>query len=473
MKQFICLIFLVSGLFQGYAQTLSGFVMDETNSPIPFATINVKNQENLGAKTNLEGFYEFYIPQGQYDVIYSSIGFESKTIPITIDADRTFKQDIYLKEKVTELKQVEVKTKRTNVGYEIVKNVIANRDKLMDPFTGFTCEIYVKETETFEKKEKKKKDEDEVEIATDGTNQPKDIFEEEDKKIESEIDKAGRLNLSESQVTVNYQKPNSVKEERTAHSKIGNPQQLYLKRAPVYPKLMFDFYKGLIKMEYLHETPIVSPLHASGILSYKYRLREIITEGQDTIYKVKVSPRSVGTSSLEGFLYIKKHEWVLTKVDLTLKKGNLKIYDHFRIQQEYTKFDSVWLVTKQRFEYDTKYMKETIFGVSEITYSDYKLNPAFPKKFFGAEVAATTKEAYERDSTYWEKLRPVPLTPEEQRKKFVQDSLKAIYTSEAYLDSVDQAFNEITWLKVLYQGIGYRNRDKKTQWYFFFPARLY
>ncbi len=462
MKQFVFILFLIVLPLSGISQTLSGFIMDESNNPIPFATVKVKELQNTGAKADLNGYYEFFVPIGQYELIYSSVGYETVNLKYTIDNDRVYKQDIYLKEKTTNLQTIEIKTKRGNVGYEIIKNVIANRDQLMAPFQGFKCEIYVKETETFKTKEKKSKDDEEVENA----NEPKDVFEEEKKEIDSKINQGKRLNLSESQITVNFQYPNKIKEIKTAHAKIGYPQQLYLRRSPIYSKLQFDFYKGLMKMEYLHETPIVSPLHTSGILSYKYRLKEIITEGNDTIYKIKVSPRSVGTSSMEGFLYVKKHEWALTKVDVTLHKGNLKIYDDFRIIQEYTKFDSVWLVTRQRFEYKTKYFKETVFGESEITYSDYELNPEFPHKFFGAEVAATTKEAYERDSTYWNKLRPTPLTPEEQRKKFVQDSLQAIYTSEEYLDSVDQSFNQITFLKVLYQGVGHRNRDKKVQWYF-------
>lgn len=455
---FSLLVFIFSFNF-AFSQSLKGYVFDESNNPIPFATIVVKESQNTGGKTNLSGFYEFFIPQGQYEVMYSSIGFETKVIKVTINDDKTFSQTIYLKEKITSLTEVEVKKKRKNVGYEIVKNVIANKSNLLDPFDGFTCEIYVKETETFETKEKKSK-EDDIESITD------DILEKEKKEIEAKINGTNRFNLLESQITVNFQYPNSVKEEKTAQSKIGRAQQLYLKRSPIYPKLQFDFYSGLMKMEYLHETPIISPLHSSGILSYKYKLKEIITEGTDTIYKIKVSPRSVGTSSLEGYLYIKKHDWALTKVDVTLHKGNLKIYDDFRIIQEYTKYDSVWLVSKQRFEYKTKYFNETIFGTSEITYSDYVLNPDFPKKFFGAEVAATTKEAYERDTTYWNELRPIPLTPEEQRKKFVQDSLKAIYTSEKYLDSVQTEYNRITFLKVAWQGVGYMNREKKTRWYF-------
>ncbi|MFK8039549.1 MAG: DUF5686 family protein [Crocinitomicaceae bacterium] len=446
-----------------YSQTLSGFVFDEANDPIPFAQINVKNFPNLGARTNIEGFYEFFIEANQYEVIYSSIGFDSKTVKVVINQNQNVVQNIYLSESNTELTEVEVKTKKSNVGYEIIKNVIANKNNLLDPFKGFTCQMYVKERETFDVKIKEKdKEEEELE---DG-NRPKDVFDEEKKKTKAKIEKGKRLNLMERQITVNFQYPKKIKEEVTAQDKIGKAQQLYLSRAPVYPKVRFDFYSGLISQEFLHETPIVSPLHASGILSYKYRLTEIITEGQDTIYKVKVSSRSVGSSSMNGFLYVKKHAWVLTKVDLTISKGNLKLYDEFRIEQEYNQFDSVWLVTKQRFEYKTKYFKETVYGVTEIVYSDFVLNPDFPKKFFGAEVAVTTKEAEERDSTYWEKLRPAPLTKEEQRKKFVQDSLTAIYTSEAYLDSVDADFNKITLLKVVALGIDHRNREKKTQWYF-------
>jgi len=405
------------------------------------------------------GFYEFFIEEGQYDAVYTSIGFETVTVKIVIKQNSSTTQNIYLNESITELSEVEVKKKKGNVGYEIIKNVIANKDNLLEPFEGFTCQMYVKERETFDVKVKQKDEEDIEE-----SNQPKDVFEEEEKKKKAKIEQGERLNLMERQITVNFQKPNKIKEEVTAKDQIGRSQQLYLKRAPVYPKVRFDFYSGLIRQEFLHETPIVSPLHASGILSYKYKLVDIITEGQDTIYKVKVNSRSVGSSSMNGFLFVKKHAWVLTKVDLTITKGNLKLYDEFRIEQEYTQFDSIWLVTKQRFEYKTKYFKETVFGVTEITYSDFKLNPDFPKKFFGAEVAVTTKEAIDRDSTYWEKLRPIPLTEKEQRKKFVQDSLTAIYTSESYLDSVDTEFNKITWLKVLALGVDHRNRENKTQW---------
>jgi len=88
-------------------------------------------------------------------------------------------------------------------------------------------------------------------------------------------------------------------------------------------------------------------------------------------------------------------------------------------------------------------------------------------------LGSSTEGAYERDSSYWENVRPIPLSPEEIRKKFVQDSLTAIYTKKEYLDSVDAVFNKITFLKVLYFGIEHRNRETKTQLYFSSLVELY
>ena len=164
---------------------------------------------------------------------------------------------------------------------------------------------------------------------------------------------------------------------------------------------------------------------------------------------------------------------VLTKVDVSMHKGNLKKYDNFRIMQTYEKIDSFWVVNRTIFEYDTKYFKEKVKGITSVAYSNWRFNPEFPDKYFSNELGVTTEDAYERDSSYWELIRPEPLSPEEQRKKFVQDSLTAIYTSEKYLDSVDAVFNKVTWLKALWFGFEHRNRHKKEQWWISSVADLY
>ncbi len=445
------------------AQSVEGYVLDENSNPIPYAKIWIKNYSNLGTISNEEGYYKIVLSTPlNYEVVYSSLGYDQQTLDVIVKGFETVRQDVYLHEQVNELQTVEIVEKKKNVGYEIVKHVIARKKELARPINSYTCKVYIKGSETFDVKQKKKKQEDE-EDNDNGVKQPKDSFEEDEKKAK-QAEQSGRLNMIETSITVNFEYPNKLKEIKTAQYKLGRPQQIYLMHSPITVDAYFNFYEGLLFKDRLHDTPIVSPLHASGILSYKYKLKEIITQGQDTIYRVHISPRSVGTSTLEGNLFIKKHEWVLTKIDLSMHKGNLRQYDDFRIIQEYQKKDSIWLVSKQTFIYKTKYGKETIKGQTDVIYSDYVINPVFPEKYFNNEIGVTKDDAYKKDSVYWQKIRPVKLTKEEQRKKFVQDSIKMAHSKKEYLDSIDAVYNKITFAKVAWFGITHRNRDKKTQW---------
>lgn len=439
-----------------FSQSITGYVMDENNQPIPYVKVYAKNFTNVGSITNHDGLYSFACEIGTYEVIYRCVGFDDLTVQVTVDNQfEPTVQNVFLKQSNNELNTIEIKDKKKNVGWQIAQNVIQHKDKMLQQFDGYSCEIYIKGVETFDRKEKEKKQAEETE--------PSDIFEEQKEEIRKKIEGDDRLNIVEINLTKHFQQPNKIKEIRTGYDKVGRPDQIYFQSTTSGD---FNFYESLIRKDDLHLTPIVSPLHPAGILSYKYKLTEINTnEDNDTVYTVEISPRSVGTSTMEGKLYILKNEWVLVKVDVAMHKGNLKKYDDFRIVQEFEKNDSLWLMKKQLFEYKTKYGKETVEGITQVVYSDYKINPNFPPKYFSNEVGITTKEAYERDTTYWGKIRPIPLTKEEQRKKFVQDSLKAIYTSESYLDSVDAEFNKITALKVLWFGIEHRDRKKKEQWY--------
>jgi hypothetical protein len=47
-----------------------------------------------------------------------------------------------------------------------------------------------------------------------------------------------------------------------------------------------------------------------------------------------------------------------------------------------------------------------------------------------------------------------------------KERLEILYTSKAYLDSIDKEYNRITLPKIVYLGIGHINRTKKTTWLF-------
>jgi len=450
-----------------FSQSISGFVYDEDNNPIPFAKVYLKDRgnsegssQNAGAITDFEGKYFLGCEMGVHNLVFTSIGYDDVEVQVVVDKVEPTVQNVFLKQSIKELNNVEVSTKKKNIGWMIVQNVIDHKKEMLQQMDSYTCKIYIKGVETFDKKQKNQSSREE--------EGPRDVFQEEEDEIEKKIKGDTRLNMIEVNLTKHFQHPRGVKEIRTGYETVGNPDQIYFQTTLDGE---FNFYESLINKPDLHQGPILSPLHPSAILSYKYKLSDVLEDDKgDTTYVVKITSRSVGNSTMNGYLHIKKDDWVLTKVDVSMRKGNLKIYDEFRIVQEFSKQNGLWLLDNQFFEYQTKYGKEIVKGNTKVVYSDYEINPTFPEKFFSNEIGVTEKEAYDRDSTYWDEIRPAPLTVEEQRTKFVQDSLQAIYTSKHYLDSIDSVFNKITFIKAAFTGIGYMNREKKTRW--FFPSAV-
>lgn len=465
------ILFAFISCLQLYGQSIQGFVYDEANNPIPYAKVYLKDRGNSsteaggnnGAITDIEGKYFIGSEFGVYTVVYKCFGFEDLEVQVTVDKFEPTVQNVYLKEISQDFNDVEVTAKKKNIAWQIVQNVISHKKEMIQQMDSYTCDIYIKGVETFDQKNKP------LESSEVNDSKPSDEFQNEKDQLENKLKENARLNMIEINLTKHFQYPNNMKEIRNGLEKVGRPDQIYYQTTV---NGEFNFYNSLVQKEDLHMGPIISPLHPSGILSYKYKLTEVNADGNDTIYVIKISSRSVGNSTLSGYLHIKKNDWVLTKVDLAMHKGNLRVYDDFRIIQEFIQKDSLWLLDKQTFEYNTRYGKEIVLGTTTVDYSNYIINPEFGEKFFSNELGVTTQEAYERDSTYWDKIRPEPLTIEEQRSKFVQDSIQAIYTSEEYLDSVDAAYNKITFLKVAYLGIGHVNREKKTRWWFPSAASL-
>jgi hypothetical protein len=289
----IVLLLILLGT-QSFSQSIQGFVFDENNNPLPYSRIFVKNFTNLGAITDEEGKYFFGCQEGAYDIIYKCIGFEDKELKVTVKGLEPTIENVYLVQKRNELGTVEVSTKKKNIGWMLVQNVINNKKNLIQQFDSYSCDIYIKGTESFDVK---KKDNDQNEEVDDDTG-PNDKFQKQKDEINKKLNGENRLNLVEINIEKHFQFPNKIKEIRTGYEKIGNPKQIYFQTTTGGE---FNFYKSLIRQEDVHKTPIVSPLHPSGILSYKYKLREIETVGTDTIYKVEISSRSIGTSTLEGY----------------------------------------------------------------------------------------------------------------------------------------------------------------------------
>ncbi len=445
---------------------LSGVISDEDGHAIPSAKIFVKNEADLRTIADDQGRYQMRLLEGEYFLVVTALGYDEREVYIAISEQAIVKEITLFTANVRDFEDVGVKAKRTNPGREIMLKVVERRDAMNQWNRPHTVEGYIRATEIIERKgdkEQKKTKEKEPNSDPDGIADP---FEEERKKAEQAAQKvANNMNLVESRFTRHFGSKSKVKEIRNAYELRGKKWNNLYYTTTV--KSNFNFFQNLMHLDDLHQTPVSSPISVPGILSYKYRLDAQYMEGGRKIHKIKITARNIATTTLSGYIYIIDSTWLVQKLDLILEKGNLLVYDYFNIKQEFEHpNDSTCLLTKQVLDYGVKYKNETSTCSTVATFTDYDFNPDFPPKFFGNEVAVTTQEAYDKDTTYWKENRTGVLTPEEQRYIIVQDSIYDAHHRVEYLDSIDDDFNKITVLKVLWFGVDHRNREKKTQWGF-------
>ena len=448
-------------------QSISGFIYDENNTPVAFANVYIKNIA-LGTTTNSEGkyFYQFTDP-GVYNLVITAVGYQTTEVQVILKNNENKIKNIWIKTNVEEMEELIVNAKRRDPAYGIINSAIKNKKKWNQQFTSSTAEVYIKAKEVISEKEKKKrKKEEEQKKIEEQTKSEEEQLDEENSEayVQSKAEKiAGSMNMVEVQMTRHWQYPNKVKEIRNGYKKFGSDYGLYFTNTV---EQSFNFYDNLMNIENLNELPLVSPLHITSVLTYKFNLIESKYKGDKLEYKIKVTPRKKGNASWEGYIWILDKDFCITKLDLHIEKGGLYIYDDFRVQQEY-KFinDSIIVLTHQTFDYTSKAGGRKFKGNTIVNYSNYQINPVFEKRFFTNELAVTTDSAYTKDTSYWEKIRPEPLTKEEQEYQRIKDSIYNYLHSDAYLDSVDSVYNKITLLDIAWDGLGFSNRKKMKYWY--------
>ena len=455
----LCLIFSCSLS----AQNISGYVQNDANEPISYVNIFVKELAS-GTTTDERGYYFMNIEPGEYEFIYSAIGFETKSIRIVINADPVQK-NIWMVSSSVELEQVVVKASKRDPAYAIIQHAIDAKSKYLKQVDSYRTKIYIKATEEIDRKEKKKRkrateEKKKTEPATVDPNADPFLAAEKEK-----LKLISGISLIESEVTLNFQYPKKYKEERSAYKAYGSKAGLFI---PRFGENDFNFYRNVVTMREVAEVPMISPLNRTSVLSYKFKLIETQEEDGLLVHKIKVTPRKKGNATCKGYIYINEGLWNINRLDLSFAKGGLKFFDAFRLKQDFKQLpDSTWLPYRVEFIYSTKAGKyKTFKGNTLMRYSDYENNYVFPPKFFGNEVSVTTQEAYDRDTSYWKSARPEPLTIKQQALVAYKDSIFAIVNSIPYKDSIQALYNKVTFLDIIYDGVGFRDHLAKRSIFF-------
>jgi len=462
----IAFLFFITIHLQTSAQSISGYILNEENQPIPYSNIYFTELQT-GTSSDQDGKYFMAIAvEGEYEMVVSSLGYTTKNFKIIL-REKDVQKNIWLSSSESALDEIVVKASKKDPAYAIIKKTQENKKKYLSQIQSFKSKVYIKAAEKKEIKEKKRKrkkkqketiqanSEDPIETGMGSSSA--DILAQEAKAAKAKIP---QINMVEMELTLNYQYPKKYKEERTAYKSYGSARGLFV---PRFDETDFNFYRNMVHLRGIAEAPVISPISRTAILSYKYKLISSEVENDQLVHKIKVIPRKSGNSTCKGFLYINDGLWNINRLDLTLNKDALMLFDKFQLKQRYQQLeDNIWIPDRIEFIYEAKQNKRISFkGNTMILYSDFEKDYAFPPKFFGSEIAVTTREAYKRDTTYWKNLRPEPLTKEQQIIVHRTDSIRAVRNSKVYQDSIQKKFNKVTFMDLAMDGIGFRNHEKK------------
>ncbi len=394
-------------------QRIHGVVKDEDGKPLPFASIVIKGT-SYGVVTNSEGFYEIRLKPGNYSVECRYVGYTTTEKRIELKNSDT-ELDFVLKQQRLELKEIIVSKSGEDPAYEIIRKAIRQRPYYEGQVSAFSADVYIKGIARL-------------------LNLPNRVLgrkiPEEDKK-DMALDSAGKgiIYLSESLTHVSVEKPDKIKMDVISSRVSGSDGFGF--DFPVF----IDFYKNNVDVSQgtLGKRGFISPIADNALNYYRYKFLGSFFEDGKEVNTIQVIPKRKYEPLFSGVLNITEGDWRIFNCKLLItKESQLQLIDTLEISQIHTPvWKDIWRVSNQTIYFSANQLGIRVNGNFINVYSNYDLNPKFPKDFFGKTIIRYDTAANKRDSLYWEKMRPVPLEPDEVRDFVVKDSLKVIRDTTA------------------------------------------
>lgn len=320
MKKLLLVISLLSATYALKAQGIKGIIKDENGDLLPFASIFVK-EIGSGTSSNLDGFYEYRLKPGSYQVTYQFLGYATQVK--TIKVGTSFEVvNIQMQAQVVNLPTFTLEANAEDPSYTIMRKAIAKAEYHLIQNDNYSAEVYMK-----------------------GTGQVTKVPWLLKKTFEKEGIDTSQVFTSESVSEIYFERPNTFKEKvisvRTSgqDSDNANPNA-YINSSFYLPKVV----------------NAISPLSPRAFSYYKFEYEGSFMERGYEINKIRVTPRSKGDDLFEGVIYIRENFWNIHSLDLKTSLLGFEI----RIEQILAPIKGeVWMPVTQKFEFSG-----TIFGLS-------------------------------------------------------------------------------------------------------------
>ncbi|MEO1258348.1 MAG: DUF5686 and carboxypeptidase regulatory-like domain-containing protein [Bacteroidota bacterium] len=433
---------LILFLLNNVTGQISGVVTDADGDPLPFASVYVQGTTQ-GTTTNMNGEYFLDLEKGNYELVFQFIGFSQQIRNIKYSGNQ-LTLNIILEAEAISLNEIEIKANAEDPAYAIIRKAIAKRKYYKELVESFSCDVYIKGN---------------VKIL----DAPEKILGQDIGDLEGSLDtnRQGIVYLSESVSKLYFKQADKYKEVMTSSKVSGNDNGFSFNSAR---EMDMDLYKNYVE----YGRNVVSPIADGALNHYKYKLEGVLLDEQGhLINKIKIIPKRSEDPVYQGFIYIVDDLWNIQSTDifLTGNRVQMPLFDTLHIRQTYVpvKQPDVWQIFSRTFSMTGGAFGFKFGGDFTGIYSNYNLAPNLSDKFFGNEIMKVEEGANDKDTSYWNNTRPVPLTSEESVDYYRKDSIKVVRESKPFMDSVDQVNNKLKFVNLLF-GYTYSNSWKKQSW---------
>jgi hypothetical protein len=434
------------------AQKIAGTVFNNNGDLLPYASVTLKGT-SVGASANNKAKFSFTVAPGVYTVVCQHIGFTRQEKIVTVDkADEEI--TFILSSQKFDLKEVVVKQGDEDPAYAIIRNAIKKREFYNKQVNAFDCDLYTKDIMKLRNLPdrifgKKVPDEDRKDMGLDSTGK-------------------GIIYLSESVAKVHTQQPDKFKMEVLSSRVSGSGGFGF-----TFPTFI-SLYNSNVKIftEKFNPRGFVSPIADGAIGFYKFKFLGSFFEDGKEINTIRVTPRRNYEPLFNGVIYITDGDWRIHSFDLTLTKtAQLELIDTLQITQIHVPVtNDVWRVKNQLLHFNFNQMGIDAVGNFVNVYSNYKVNPAYAKKYFDKIIIKYDTTVNKKSKEYWDTIRPVPLAADEQKDYQVKDSIylaqKDSVLSKRSVDSLNKLQGKLKPLNVFWKGINrrYYSTTRTSNW---------
>lgn len=441
----IFFLFLFTSTFS-FSQ-IKGKVTDEKGNALPFVSIYIDKSYNNTSSNEL-GLYELNIKKtGDYTVVFQYLGFKTKKISVKA-AVLPFELNTTLTEENFTLNEVVI-SNQEDPAKQIIRNAIDAKKENSEKTAKFNADFYSRGIFRIK-------------------DAPKKIMGQEVGDFDGALDstRTGILYLSETVSKLKFQKPDKMKETIIASKVSGKDNGFSFNNAA---DVNFDFYENYLPFQ----LNVISPINDNAFTYYKFKIESsFISENNQQINKIKVIPRRDTEPVVEGYIYIVEDSWAIYAVDVNLKGYRMQtpVIENLVLKQNFSfnKADNIWTKNSQSIDFIAGMFGFNVSGRFTYVYSNFEFEPKFDKKTFTNEVLAFEKDANKKDDSYWNTIRPVPLTEEESTDYVKKDSIQTLRKSKVYLDSIDKKDNKFKLSDIL-MGYQYKNSFKNTSFNYTSP----